>query len=186
MNCKVYYMNGTLYSQNIAIEIGNTGIYYIDVALQAQTNYIAMFEDAYGNWKAFRFINQGGGVSNMNTYYTESLGITSTTSLYPSYINKLTINIPSESGDYILEWSFEITSSSTSNNFWFRVRDNSYIYMEERFNNQVNYSSNGWNPICGFQKITLNGSKDFYVDFCSNTLGTTYIKNAKLLLRRII
>lgn len=118
-------------------------------------------------------------------YYAESLTETSTTNSYPTYDNKLTLSIPTPiAGDYILQWSCEISNANGGNDSWFRVRNGVTTFTESRLNITVSYANSGWEHRSGIVKVTLSSASDFYIDFCRSN-GTAYIKNVRILLRRI-
>ncbi len=54
---KLYKLNGTLISQKVATEVGNTGVYYADVDTGAVRDIICIAEDGNG-WKAYRYIGR--------------------------------------------------------------------------------------------------------------------------------
>jgi hypothetical protein len=123
-----------------------------------------------------------------NYYYGESLSSSSSTSTYSSYVNKLTLSIPTPvAGDYILMWSCEIANSTAWEETWLRVRDGSTTYAEARIVCGVTYANSGWIFNSGQIKVTLSSAVNYYIDFCRATGGNTaYIKNARISLRRLI
>lgn len=120
-------------------------------------------------------------------YYAESLEESNTTSLYPTYINKLTLNIIPIAGNYILEWNFSIANSVANKGSWIKVHNGTTVYLESQMNALFARASSGWLPIAGFIKLTgLTAiNQNYYIDFCIGN-NTVYIKNAKLLLRRVV
>jgi hypothetical protein len=118
-------------------------------------------------------------------YYNESLGETSTTSSYSTYINKLILNVIPKAGNYILFWNFKISASTAGYDVWCKVWNGTNIYSESRVNCSIIRNNVGWEERSGFIKLTLTPVNiNFYIDFCRNAAGTAYIKDAKLLLRR--
>ena len=127
-----------------------------------------------------------GYSGGMEYYDGSSNGESSTTTAYPTYVNKLTYTVTPVAGTYILEWTCQVANSNANNDNWVKVRDESTTYLETQFRSQsISYANSGWAVFTGFTKVTLSAvSQSFYIDYC-RVAGTTYIKNAKLLLRRI-
>jgi hypothetical protein len=119
-------------------------------------------------------------------YYAESLGESSSTSAYPTYENKVTLTCTPVAGTYILEWNFASDMTAGGGDTWVKIHDGTTIYSESRINCAVSYANSGWEARSGFIKLTLTATeKNFYIDFCRQTAGTAWNKNAKILLRRI-
>lgn len=52
-----YRLNGTIASQQVAIEVGTTGVYYSDFpSLPGKKVYVIIAEELGGTWKAFKTI----------------------------------------------------------------------------------------------------------------------------------
>jgi hypothetical protein len=119
-------------------------------------------------------------------YYKESLEKSSSTSNYADYENKVTFTITPIAGIYILEYNFSGTNSSAGGDIWIKVHNGTDIYSESRINSAISYANSGWETRSGFIRLTLTAiEKSYYIDFCRHTAGTAWIKNAKILLRRI-
>jgi hypothetical protein len=119
-------------------------------------------------------------------YYAESLGESNTTSSYPTFINKLTYNLTPNAGVYILEWNFEMSVSAAGLDIQYKVWNGTDVYSSARNSIGISYANSGWVIYSGFIKLTLTQiNMNFYIDFCRQATGTAYIKNAKILLRRI-
>jgi hypothetical protein len=120
-------------------------------------------------------------------YYIDSLEESSTTSSYPNYINKLVYNLTPISGTYILDWTCSVTNSNSGgiNDTYIKLRNNNIILEEIRVHTDISYDNSGWKTIRGFSKLDLSDKPtNFYMDFCKQS-QTAYIKNVKLLLRKI-
>jgi hypothetical protein len=130
-------------------------------------------------------------IGNLSTkyadyYYAESLGESNTTSSYATFVNKLTYSLTPIAGTYILEWNYEITNSAAGNDNWIRIWNGTDIYSQARINSDVTYANSGWRVGSGFVRLTLTAiAMNFYIDFCRQAAGTVYIKNVKIMLRRV-
>ena len=89
-------------------------------------------------------------------------------------------------GVYILEWTWNMSHNTAGGDYWVRVQQDTVDIRSSRFNNPVSYANNGWMPYAGFIRLTLTAvSTTFTVDFCRNNAGTAWIKNCRILLRRV-
>jgi len=123
-----------------------------------------------------------------NYYYSSSDGESNTTSTYPNYINKLTYTVTPAAGTYILEWQVCYVSSGATLDNWIKVSNTTTttIYTEGRIEAEISYSNTGWMVRQGFIIYTSTGvSNTFTIDFCRHSTGTSYTKNARILLRRV-
>jgi hypothetical protein len=124
--------------------------------------------------------------NNQIYYYAESLGESSTTSSYPTYINKLILNCTPVAGTYILQCTFEISNSGGGNDVWIKGYNGIKTYFESRMDCPVSYANLGWQIVtCFYIETYLSIPTVFSIDFCKQSLGTAYIKNVKLFIRRI-
>jgi hypothetical protein len=126
-------------------------------------------------------------ISNNQIYYFgESNGESSTTSSYPNYVNKLTLNCTPVAGTYLMQCTFEIVNSGAGNDSWVRGYNGVVTYFESRINSDVTYTNLGWKiHTCFYVAPFLSVPKIFYIDFCRHSVGTAYIRNVRILLRRI-
>ena len=125
-------------------------------------------------------------ISNNQVYYfAESAGESSTTSAYPTYINKVTLSCTPVAGTYLLMCSFEVTNSAGGADVWVKGYNEGVTYFEHRINCVINYTNLGWLiHTCFLVQSFLSVPKVFSIDFCRQS-STAYIKNAKIFLRRI-
>lgn len=115
--------------------------------------------------------------------YSESNAESSTTSTALQDKATLTFTPPS-TGDYILEWYYELTNSA--NNKSTRI----VIDLDTNIQSDTEYTSNNTHPSyqssSGFKKINLNNtSHTIKIQFSSPGESTAYIKNARILARRV-
>lgn len=123
--------------------------------------------------------------NSLKTMYQESIEENNTSSA--KYINKLTLHIIPMPGEYVFEWNFQIASTPLLCNSKYKVYADGEIYSEAELNSNLIFGSRSWQDIVGFKKLTLTTTPiKFYIDFCKSGTGKAYIKNAKLLLRRIV
>lgn len=124
--------------------------------------------------------------NSLKTLYQDSLIESNTSSR--NYVNKVTLSIIPMPGEYILEWNFQISNSCLISNAQYKVYSSTgAIYSEAVINCNLPRSNQGWNEITGFIKLILTTTPlTFYLDYCRPGSGQVYIKNAKLLLRRIV
>ena len=119
-------------------------------------------------------------------YYGESLEESQTNSATPTYVNKLTLSIPTPvAGDYILELSCEISNSNANKEIYLKFRDSTTTFVETRIMINNDYAHDAWRVHSYRQKLTLTASAvTYYIDFC-RVVNTAWIKNATILLRRV-
>ena len=118
------------------------------------------------------------------TYYIDSLAESDTTSSYPNYRNKVTLNVTPVAGNYILQYDACVANSSGGSDTWIKFHNGTNIYCETRINCAISYANSGLECRSGFIKLTLTATEmNFYLDFCRQS-STAYIKNAKIMLRR--
>ena len=126
---------------------------------------------------------QGGGAN----YYAQSLGESSATSNYSTYVNKVTLNVTPIAGTYILAWNYEYDSSAVTatSSVWIKIHNGTTTYSELLNTIEQTYANSGWKSGAGFIELTLiNTNMNFYIDFCRVSANTAYIKNAKFSLRK--
>lgn len=143
----------------------------------------SLWSDIKGTLKSY-FDTLYQPIGGFASYYAESLGESSTTSVYPTFINKVTLTCTPTAGTYILEYGAWVTNSNAVKNIWVRIIDPTSTF-EVQIDNGTPYSGSGWVNVSDFKQLTLsNVSSTFTIDFCVPA-NAGYIKNAKISLRRI-
>lgn len=115
--------------------------------------------------------------------YGASASISSTTST--SFQQKLRLTTPSlPSGDYLIMYGYEWSTSNTSQRFKGRVQiDDSTAVMEH---SQEPVSANAVDVLSGFVEATLSGVTNIDIDYASGGGGVTaYIRNARIVIWRV-
>lgn len=92
--------------------------------------------------------------------------------------------IPPTSGDYLLEWYFEHTSNANNKSTRVAIDQDGSIISDTKYTNAN--TTPDYQSKSGFKKITLTAaSHTFKIQFSSPDVGTAYIKNARLIARRV-
>jgi hypothetical protein len=120
--------------------------------------------------------------------YAESDSESSTTSTDFQTKTTLTFTPPS-TGDYIIEWTFELNASTINRRILAKVDidDTTIISGQIGESSTLSPHPNGWILCSGFKKVNLsNSSKSIKIKFATEIgTSTAYIRNARILTRRV-
>lgn len=116
--------------------------------------------------------------------YAESDAESSTTSATLQDKTTLTFT-PATTGDYILEWSFEVSNNTNSGNTRIVVLQDATTLSDTNYTSSNTYSE--FQQRSGFTKVSLTGSQSytFKIQFSLVAGGIAYIKNARIIARRV-
>jgi hypothetical protein len=121
----------------------------------------------------------GGGLTH---YYAESPGSSETSST--SWQEKLSYEVV-EAGDYLVQWTFELSASATTAHCRGQVLHNSTELANPQYEPE-DISPDCWISCAGFRKLTLAQDDVIAINYCSETSAlTTGIRYAAISLLKL-
>lgn len=119
--------------------------------------------------------------SQPSLYYAEDSTTTNNTST--TYYQKLRLTFTAVAGDYLINYSGEVSASNNATSVFTRVELDDTTTLGEHNWAPDTTTNLGFGPIAGFKKVTLTaGSHDIDFDFAASTPGgnTVSMKNVRL------
>jgi len=126
---------------------------------------------------------KGDTGAQIDVGYAESEGESTTTSTSPQ--EKVSMTFSAEAGDYIIEWSAEISSTDSGALVETQVQRDDVETIHDAGSHPDTNASLGWGTVSGFKKLTLaDGNPVFDLDY-STSSATKTVKIRKARLRAI-
>ena len=124
-------------------------------------------------------LHSHAGSGGITYEYSESEGESNTSST--SWQDKLTHTVQT-SGDYLVQWNFELGGATTTYHCRSQVLHNSTELANIQFEPE-DVSPSYWLGGSGFRKLSLSEGDTIKIQFCcESTSGTTYIRYARIFL----